>query len=130
MYRLIDLRYPGVIAVIMATCAAAHAQSVQTGEQDRVRLTPSAPFQNAYAIGENGVDTSDHAAQSPNDTDLGEQEILKRVEQYQPFSAGLAMLEPGATRSTSEVLHEADEALYLAKQLGRNRVEHGALHPA
>jgi diguanylate cyclase (GGDEF)-like protein len=46
------------------------------------------------------------------------------------LSAGLAMLEPGTVRSTSEVLREADEALYLAKQLGRNRVEHRALHPA
>jgi diguanylate cyclase (GGDEF)-like protein len=46
------------------------------------------------------------------------------------FSAGLAMLEPGETRPARDVLQEADEALYRAKQLGRNRVEHRALHPA
>jgi diguanylate cyclase (GGDEF)-like protein len=42
------------------------------------------------------------------------------------FSAGLATLEPGANRPASEVLKEADDSLYRAKQLGRNRVEHDA----
>jgi two-component system, cell cycle response regulator len=47
------------------------------------------------------------------------------------LSAGLAMLDPGRTRSVGEVLKEADEALYRAKQLGRNRVEYlAALQPA
>jgi len=31
-----------------------------------------------------------HAAPSPNDSDLGEQEILKRAEGYQPFTASIA----------------------------------------
>jgi two-component system cell cycle response regulator len=46
------------------------------------------------------------------------------------ISAGMAVLERGQTRSSSEVLREADEALYRAKQLGRNRVEHAVPQPA
>jgi diguanylate cyclase (GGDEF)-like protein len=42
------------------------------------------------------------------------------------ISAGMAMLDPGHNRSADEVLREADEALYRAKQLGRNRVEQPA----
>jgi hypothetical protein len=65
------------------------AQHVGSQEDDRAELlrnqteTPFAP-----GVSPNGVDDG-HAAASPNDADLGVQEILKRAEQYQPFTASV-----------------------------------------
>ena len=45
--------------------------------------------QRAVRVVPSGV-VEGHAAPSPNDSDLGEQEILKRAEGYQPFTASIA----------------------------------------
>lgn len=45
------------------------------------------------------------------------------------ISAGLAMLDPGDTRSVGDVVKSADDALYRAKELGRNRIEHASPPP-
>ncbi len=44
------------------------------------------------------------------------------------LSAGLAMLDRGHKESVHEVVNKADEALYRAKNLGRNRVEPPAVY--
>lgn len=58
----------------------------QTSDADRARLLRSqtTTFPQPGTVTGTGVD-QDYAAASPNDSDLGEQAILKRVEKYEPF---------------------------------------------
>ena len=74
--------------LFIATVAADQSARAQTNAADRARLLQNPatlpPAANTGASAE-GVDQG-YAAASPNDTDLGEQEILKRVEKYEPFS--------------------------------------------
>ena len=48
-------------------------------------LRTESAFQTPNNVSAEGVDQN-YAAASPNDSDLGEQAILKRVESYEPFT--------------------------------------------
>lgn len=68
---------------LAGTAVSARAQG---SSADRARLqTSQAQIPTSGTSTANGVDQN-YAAASPNDPDLGEQAILKRVETYQPFT--------------------------------------------
>jgi hypothetical protein len=72
--------------LVLALLSASRPAEAQNSAADRARLlrTESA-FQTPNNVSAEGVDQN-YAAASPNDSDLGEQAILKRVESYEPFS--------------------------------------------
>lgn len=73
--------------LLVAISRAAHAQTVQTNQAQLARETqPSFTPTPAPGTVETG-----QAVASPNDTDLGEQQILKRAPEYQAFSASIAV---------------------------------------
>ena len=61
----------------------------QTVQADQAALARSQPG-SAYAADAAGL-VGDHAVPSPNDSDLGEQAILKRSERYQPLSISVGL---------------------------------------
>jgi hypothetical protein len=73
---------------VLAPLSLLNAQQVSV--QDRAQLLrSSSPVSTDPYSEENGVDNG-RAAESPNDADIGEQEILKRIERYEPFTASVA----------------------------------------
>ncbi len=72
-----------LFSLVAASLQAAHGQG---SAADRARLQQSQGFaQPPSSVVDSGVDQG-YAAASPNDSDLGEQAILKRVEKYEPFT--------------------------------------------
>ena len=76
-----------VAGSIFAAISSGHGQQVTVQDRAQLLRTPTGPT-DPYSE-ENGVDNG-VAAESPNDADIGEQEILKRVERYEPFTASVA----------------------------------------
>jgi hypothetical protein len=74
------------IFLFLALISAGQPARAQSSAADRARLlrTESA-FQTPNNVSAEGVDQN-YAATSPNDSDLGEQAILKRVESYEAFT--------------------------------------------
>lgn len=70
----------------LSLALAAGSARAQGTAADRARLLSQQSQIQPVGVGTaNGVEQG-YAAPSPNDSDLGEQAILKRVEQYQPFT--------------------------------------------
>src|SRR3989440_11100411 len=74
---------------LLISNASLRAQQVSVN-QDRAQLlrSPTTSPTDPYSE-ENGVDNG-RAAESENDADVGEQEILKRIQRYEPFTVSIA----------------------------------------
>lgn len=80
--RPVSLRF--LLLVILAL--AVRSANAQGTAADRARLLQNqSNFTPPSTVSPSGVDQG-YAAASPNDSDLGEQAILKRVEKYEPFT--------------------------------------------
>src|SRR3954462_9419491 len=88
--HLVGLRLvAGLLATIslLAFTEPLWAQQVQV--QDRAQLLrPPGSTTDPYSE-QNGVDNG-RAGSTENDADVGEQEILKRIERYEPFTVSIA----------------------------------------
>ena len=74
--------------LVVALAGGGHSLRAQGSAADRARLQQSQatlPTTSSGSVPGAGVGQN-YAASSPNDADLGEQAILKRVEEYEPFT--------------------------------------------
>ena len=90
--HFVGLRFvAGLAATVSLVTPVGFADAQQVQVQDRAQLlrSPTTSPTDPYSE-ENGVDNG-RAVETPNDADVGEQEILKRIERYQPFTASVAV---------------------------------------
>jgi hypothetical protein len=88
--HLIGLRLAaGLLATMALFVSGVSLRAQQVSVQDRAQLlrNPTTSPTDPYSE-ENGVDNG-RAAESENDADVGEQEILKRIERYEPFTVSV-----------------------------------------
>jgi hypothetical protein len=82
--RSVFFRRP--LLFLLLALASGHPVGAQNTNADRARLLRSqSTITPPESVAATGVDQG-YAAASPNDSDLGEQAILKRVEKYEPFT--------------------------------------------
>lgn len=79
----------GLLATVVLLVPVSALRAQQVSVQDRAQLLrPPSTSTDPYSE-ENGVDNG-RAVESENDADIGEQEILKRIERYEPFTISVA----------------------------------------
>jgi len=89
--HLIRPRLAAGLLAAVASVAPLHpvaAQQVQVQDRAQLLRSQSPPSTDPYSE-ENGVDNG-RAVATENDADVGEQQILKQVEHYEPFSVSIA----------------------------------------
>jgi hypothetical protein len=105
-------------ACICVFAAKLGAQTVQTPQNvERAELLRTAPAFPPAPLGSPAPVEGGYAAASPNDADLGEQQILKRVEEYKPFTIqfGVPIY---YTSNVALVRHGAQDDVIVAPALG------------
>lgn len=93
VFHLFDVQFRVATGLLIAGVLLALVGPVQAQEvsvQDRAQLLRSSPPAATDPYTEENGDNNGRAVESPNDADIGEQEILKRVERYEPFTASVA----------------------------------------
>jgi hypothetical protein len=85
-----DFLLVGIFFVGLCLIGSATEMPAQTTQQDRAQMTRDMGTTPGPIVTTTGVDDT-HVVTSPNDADLGEQQILKRTETYQPFVASVGV---------------------------------------
>ena len=92
IFHFVGLRFrlaAGLMAAALALAASSlNAQVVSVQDRAQLLRNPVGPQTDPYSE-ENGVENG-LAAESPNDPDIGEQEILKRIQRYEPFTVSIS----------------------------------------
>ena len=79
----------GLLAIAALTTAVTSLDAQVVSVQDRAQLLRPPTTQTDPYSEENGVEDG-RAVESPNDPDIGEQEILKRIQRYEPFTVSIS----------------------------------------
>ena len=80
----------GLLASVYLFVPLKFISAQEVSVQDRAALLRSSTPATTDPYSEENGDDNGRAVESPNDPDIGEQEILKRVERYEPFTVSVA----------------------------------------
>src|SRR5689334_3903575 len=80
----------GLLAGVCLLAPIGFVSAQDVSVQDRAALLRNSGPAPTDPYSEDNGDDNGRAVESPNDTDIGEQEILKRVERYEPFTVSVA----------------------------------------
>ena len=105
-----------ILAGLLFFSGHAPAQTVQTTQDRADALRGPVPFGGPPAGPSTAMDEAGEAVASPNDADLGEQQILQRAEKYQPFTAALST--PFFYTSNVALVNEGEEGDIVFAPIG------------